>query len=271
MAKFEDYKNRMVQQDQALEGEIDAAAQRTEERETQDRVPERFKDKTREEIATAWEEANSTISRQGNELGDLRRQMQTLQENLTKSVEQKAKPEVKPVTVDDIYDNADAAVRRVVREESSERLDSLEGELRKANQRAAVAEARSRFEVKYPEYQKTVADTAFIDWIKASPVRVSLAQAADQGNFEAADELFSTYGELSSLRQKKVPPRTEAARQVSLERSGGAAPSSEKTYSKTELQEKRISAQRGDRKAERWLVANGPEIRAAYVEGRLTT
>jgi hypothetical protein len=173
--------------------------------------------------------------------------------------------------MDELYETPDEAVRRVVREESSPRIDALERELEAARQAVAVADARRAFEVKHPTFQTTLKDPNFLEWIKGSNMRLQLAQAADKGNFDAADELFSTYSEIKQLKESKPAPRSQAARQVALERSGGSGPEPVEKFSKYELQEKRIAAKRGDRQAQRWLDANGSAIRDAYAENRLTT
>jgi hypothetical protein len=270
VAKFSDYKHLIEEQ---IEGEIDEAQARTVERaETEDHIPERFRGKSKEDVIQSFVELESLSGRHSQELGELRRTVASLTEAQKKALE-KPPQEIVPVTLDDLYANTDASVRRVAKEESSavsSRIDELEQKLTQSEQRAAIAEARARFEGKHPNYKDTIADADFTAWLKASPVRVALAQAADQGNFEAADELFSTYGEIKQLKTARPAARTSEARRVGLERSGGASTTPEKTFSKSELQEKRMAAQRGDRAAARWLTANNDEITTAYAEGRLT-
>jgi predicted RNA-binding protein YlqC (UPF0109 family) len=271
VAKFEDYAKQR-QEAGELEQEINEAARQTEERNSEeDVVPERFKNKTKAEIASAWEDANQLITRQGQELGDLRRTVSQLVEKQSKTPEP-SRPAPKPVTMDELYETPDEAVRRVAREESSPRIEALEQELEQAKAQVSVAEGRRLFEQKHPTYKDTMADPEFMNWIKKSNVRTSLAVAADRGNFDAADELFSTYTELKEAKTKGNKPaaRVDEAREVALERSGGTAPAPTETFSRFELQEKRIAAQRGDRKARRWLDANAGSIQSAYAENRLT-
>lgn len=269
MAKFEDYVQRQGT-DQELESEINEAASNTEQRQQESTVPDRFKGKTPEEIAASYVELERTLGRQANELGELRNTVKTLAERQNES-KVTPPPAPKPVTMDELYETPDEAVRRVVREESTPRIDALEKELEAARQAVAVADARRAFEVKHPTYKDTMADPSFLEWIKGSNMRLQLAQAADKGNFDAADELFSTYTEIKQLKEKKPAPRSEEARRVALERSGGSGPEPVEKFSRFELQEKRIAAKRGDRTAQRWLTANGDAIRAAYAEDRLTT
>lgn len=267
MAKYEDY---VKKQGSQLSDEIDEAARRAQERDADEGVPERFKGKSKAEIAKAWEEADRALARQGNELGSLRKSVEDLSTELRQSREA-PRPEKTPVTLDDIYDNADGTLRRVIKEESDSRIEALEKDLQQTRLALQVADARRTFEAAHPDYKEVIGDPEFMEWVKASTVRTQLAVVADQGNFDAANELFSTYKALKEAKVQRSAPRSTDARKVSLERSGGATPAPEKTFSRSELQEKRIAAQRGDVQASRWLTAHDADIRAAYAEGRLVT
>lgn len=263
MAKYEDY----VKDD--LNEEINDAAGAAEQRRQNETIPERFRGKTPEEIAAAYIELESSFGRQGQELGVLRKTVDTLIESRAKVEEQPAKaPERKPVTVDEIYDNADESIRRVVREESQSRIEELERRLQDADRRAALAV----FESKHPDYRALVKDSSFTDWIKSSPYRVRQAMAADQGDLDAADDLFSTYAEVAGAK-KQVPDtasRRAAVREAGLESSGGSSPAPVEKFSRSKLESMRIRARRGDPEAERYMQANGEDILRAYAEGRIT-
>lgn len=272
MAKIEDYLQ------QTLDDEIEEASDESAARQNdEDSIPERFRGKTVAEVVASYQELESLNGRLGNELGQLRRSVDNLAEATARNP-QTAKPteaaKPTPVTVDDLYENADAAVRRVAREESQSRIEELERRLSVAESRAQIAETRSQFEKKHPDYKDTLADQKFLDWIKGSPIRVQLAQAADAGNFDAADELFSTYAALQAVQKPETPTAEQRRRQVqdvSLETSGGGSAPSVEKFSRSKLQEMRIRARHGDPQAERWLSANGDAIREAYAEDRLVT
>jgi hypothetical protein len=268
VAKFDDYKTR---QDAALDTEIDEAASNSRALADEDNVPDRFKGKTRAEIAASFLELEKLQGRNSNEVGELRQSLRSLEAKL-ELTNKPAPVAPAPVTLDDIYENADAAVRRVAREESAGRIDKLEKDLQEAKTAVIRTSAMAEFEKRYPKYKDTLASPDFIEWVKASPVRLQMAAAADQGNVDAASELFGVYGELNELKSTKKGkgPNVEAAREVALERSGGSSPAPEHSFSRHELTEKRIAAQRGDRKAAAWLTAHASEIQEAYGEGRLT-
>jgi polyhydroxyalkanoate synthesis regulator phasin len=264
MAKYEDYVK------QELDTEIDEAAKNQEQRQQGDSIPERFKGKSAEEIARSFVELESLYGKQAQQYGDLRKTVENLEKQIKPSEPAKPAPEKKPVTVDEIYDNADDAVRRVVREESQSRIEELERKLQEAERRTQINEARKAFEQKHPDYTGTMKDPAFIEWIKASPFRVRMAQAADAGDFDAADELFSTYADISVARtdQNKQSKRSEV-RKAGLVSSGGTSPAPVEKYDRIKLESMRIAARRGDREAEAYLRANSADILTAYAEGRI--
>lgn len=265
MAKYEDYVK------QNLDEEIDEAAAGSEERKEQFKIPDRFVGKSPEEIARAYVELESLHGRQANEYGQLRKTFDTLLE-LKNVPSEPAKPAVqkKPVTVDELYDNADDAVRRVVREESQSRIEELERKLQEAERAREIDASRASFERNHPSWKTTVQDPTFIEWIKKSPYRVRMAQVADAGDFIAADELFSTYAEIQSATADRTKQAKKAAvREAALESSGGAAPTSVEKYSRSKLEEVRVRARQGDASAERYLTAHGDDILRAYAEGRI--
>jgi hypothetical protein len=193
VARYEDYAKRLEatpQQDE-LENEITEAAVQTEVRQVEagSRLPERFKGKTAEEIADSFIELEKLNSRQAQDLGAMRKtvdELVTLQLQESRTREKPA--DTKPVTVDDLYENADETIRSVVRKETDTRVQALEQELAKER----MEREQAKFTVKFPTWQEDVRNPEFIEWIKQKPHRVSLAQRADRGDFNAAEDLFGT-------------------------------------------------------------------------------
>lgn len=269
MAKYSDYaKNE--QTPESLETEIAEAGARTEERreEAGSALPERFRNKSAEEIAQSYIELEKFNSRQAQDLGKLRKTVDELLElQLRKPEEVDGKPQHKPVAVEDLYEDPDAAIRNVARTEVETRVKSLEQEL----QAERVARARAEFTKQFPTWEDDIKDPAFKNWVLEKPHRVKLAQAADSGAVDAAETLFGTYYDHKEARAKaeEKERRKTAARAASLETSGAGAPSVEETFSRTALMDKRIAAKRGDRNAQRWLQQNAESIAIAYEEGRI--
>ena len=265
MAKFEDY----VKDD--LDNEIGDAEKQAAERKAEETIPDRFKGKSKAEIAASYVELQALNSQQANDLGSMRQsvdQLLDLQSQKTSSPE----PVVTapPVTVDDLYDDADGQIRRLAREESSDRIDALEKKLaaREAN------DGLKDITHKFPTWRTDVQDPGFLAWVQEKRSRVMLIQAADALDFEAAEELLGSYYDSIAPAPAADNDEDEAEVQRQLAdatlESGSPAPTDlVDSYSRSELMEIRISANQGNLKAERYLAAHADSIANAYAEGRI--
>lgn len=262
MAKYEDYVKDEI--DNEIEDASEAAAARADGTV----IPERFQGKTVEEVAQSYIELEKLNSRQAQDLGALRRSVDELLalKSPTTSTGAEAKSK-KPISVDDIYSNADETIRNVVREESAERIEKLERELYQTKTEKALAVFTDR----YPTWQEDVKDPGMLNWIKDKPYRLRLAQRADAGDLDAADELFGTYYDTRKKveTEEKKRERKQKVQSAGLESAGAGVPATVESYSRSALMEKRIAAKRGDSSAERWLNAHADAIRQAYAEGRV--
>ncbi len=218
-------------------GEIEAVEQQQEARQQQvvdDVIPERYRGKSVAEIAKMHQEAEKIISRQGQEVGEIRK----LADELIKSQLQPKPQSVEPVKEVDFFENPQEAVRRAV--ESNP-------EVMAAKQYAVQAQqemAKQKLYQAHPDTNQIVADPAFQQWVAASPVRQQLLQAADQRyDLNAANELLSTYKELRNIRaQQQVTQATEidkTARTQALKSAavdtGGTGESGAKVYRRADL------------------------------------
>jgi hypothetical protein len=273
VAKYEDYVKRLEAQNppqDELDQEIEQAAVQTEERreDAGSNLPERFRNKSPEEIANSYVELEKAYSRQGQDIGALRK---TVDELLTLQLQEtrtREKPvDTKPVTVDDLYENADEAIRQVARKETDTRVQALEQELA----RERMEREQAKFTSKFPEWQNDVTNPEFIEWIRQKPHRVSMAQRADRGDFTAAEELFGTYYDFrdAAAKRKERESRKQQVRQVSLESPGAEVPEQTESFSRRKLMETRISAKKGNREAQQWLQDNAERIAIAYEERRI--
>lgn len=265
MAKFSDY----VKDDQLDKELADLDGGGSNAEPVQDsEIPERFRGKSPAEIARAYAELEKMNSRQAQDLGKMRKTVDDMIAlELQKAGGGQDAPSTKPVTTDELWDNPDDAISRVVDKKVSSRVEELEREL--LNER--VARAKGEFEKSFPDWQSDVQDPAFINWVKESPYRTRLAMDADRGDFGAAETLFGTYRDLKKARESEQR-KEEAKRkvkEVALESSGAGASEPTEKVSRSALMEKRIAAKRGDRAAARWLESNAAAIRAAYEESRI--
>jgi len=157
-------------------------------------MPAKFKGKGVKEIVEAYQNLESRAGSMANDLGVQRQLTDRLlglkrEEDLRANGGNKERAKPAPVTTNDLLDRPQETLERVVndgvqavREDSDARIRNLEAQL-----------AQTKFEQRHPDFQSTVQDPAFLDWIKASKLRVKVANAANAGNWELADDLFTEY------------------------------------------------------------------------------
>jgi hypothetical protein len=228
-------------------------------------IPEKFREKSAEEIIRSYQELEKAYGRQAQTVGQLRKSVdQLLELNSTDEPERREPP--KPLSVDDLYENADDAIRRAVREETAADLNAVKKELNDTKRQLTLRD----FESRHPNWRQLVADPSFANWVADRPYRQKLAAAADQYDFDAAEELFSMYEDMDKGRkQEDQQERRSKLKDASLESGAARQSTPVKTYSRYELMEKRIRAKRGDRNADMWLRENSTAIQRAYEEGRI--
>lgn len=269
MAKYDEYAQKY--QDN-LEGEIDEAAVESEHRQTDNagnELPERFRDKSPAEIARSYEELEKAFSRQGNDLGELRRtvdQFMALQSEANSQEETSEKAE--PISIDDLYDDTDNSIRRVVREEAGSRLEQLEQALAEERFNARLESLDS----KYEGWREVAESPQFVEWVNSAPYRARIAaEARESMDVDAAETLLSMYYDLNQVSsENNERRRDEQLRQATLESSGPEQPEMVETFSRAELMQKRIAAKQGDPEATTWLKKNQERIAIAYEEGHIT-
>jgi hypothetical protein len=226
-------------------------------------VPEKYKGKSIDDVIKMHEEAERKASRLANEVGQLRLQSQT------KEVKEPVKKEVK---VDDLLENPEEAVNTLVNQNPvvkkiNSTVDQLELSLHQRN-----------FETKYPDYREDVKDEAFLEWVNKNPVRRSLAQAADQYDFQAAEALWGMYEEHKEIVKEvreaakvgKEAKRKADLKKGTLESGNGQATDTTKIWSRSEIRDLKTRALLGDRKAVE--IVSDPkwqaQVMAAYVDNR---
>lgn|SRR3990167_3921862 len=270
MAKYADYVKKQDQLDTELEKPVVTTP-------TSNNVPDsirtRFAGKTAEEVMESFAEAQTLISRQGQELGELRKTTQTLLELQSKPTQQESPSSVEDegVTVDDLYADPEQSIGRVYDKKSkqtSDRIAALEHELATRKKQ----DVESLLEHKFPGWKVDVAKPDFLNWIVQSPARARLARAAEAYDADSANDLLELWYEKKGSAQKVRAgvEREQQFRDASLESSSPTGVENVPTFSRNDLTEKRIAAKQGNRIAERWLNANGAAITLAYQEGRIT-
>lgn len=261
MAKYDDYAT------DNIDGEINDAASKQQARDAQGRfIPDRFQGKDIGDVIQSFEELEKLNSRQANDLGDMRRTVDQLLEMQTASSPAE-EPSV-PLSAEDIYSDPDAAVRRVVREESSSEISTLKNEVSELRRERVFSE----LDRAYPDWQTISNSSEFGEWAASSPYRVRVAQDAAKGDLDAAKEILGLYYDTqvqAEADEAPTPEQKQTLADAMLETGSPAPVEMVDTYSRNELLDIRLDAKNGNMKAQRWLAAHGESIANAYAEGRI--
>lgn len=168
----------------------------------------KFKGKTPEEIAAAYAELEQRFGSQGAEIGELRKFTDSLiRSDLERRKQPEAPSKTEPQNTDDdalFFTDPKTAIKKALEE------SDLIKELRQHRTETQQERARRVTLEKHPEADTLVADQDFQSWVKSSKVRSNLFVAACNFDADAADELFSTYKELRSV--KSATPKEDAAK-----------------------------------------------------------
>jgi hypothetical protein len=195
-------------------------------------LPEKYRGKSLEEVAKMHQEVEKRLSIQGQEIGEVRKLADELIRQNLESKQQSTKkiePEV------DFFEDPQAAIQKAVENHP----DVQSSKLAFANMQKM--QIKQQLALTHPDLDEITRDQNFVDWIKSSPVRIRLFEAADAGyDFDSANELLSTYKQIRGARAKQGEVLQENNRQLSLRAAGvdagGSGESSKKTYRRIDLQ-----------------------------------
>tara|TARA_R110001632_G_scaffold16049_1_gene52342 strand:- start:641 stop:1417 length:777 start_codon:yes stop_codon:yes gene_type:complete len=221
-------------------------------------IPEKYQNKSAEELVQMHQEAEKLLGRQSSEVGELRKVVDNyIQTQLTP--EQQAPQEVEEI---DFFTDPDKAVDRAIQNHPKIReAEAVTNQYRQSN---AMAQLKS----KHPDMESILQDTKFADWIEASKIRTRLFVEADQKfDHEAADELFSLWKERQNVVQQTAQVEQQARKQSAKAAStGNARGSSESAPKKVYRRADIINLMKTDPNR---YAALQPEIMLAYQEGRV--
>lgn len=229
----------------------------------EDNIPTKYKGKSLDEIIRMHQEAEKLIGRQAQEVGEVRK----LADELIKRQLEPKQVEVPAAKEDEIdfFEDPKKAVSKAVEAHPA---------IQEAKQQALLLKQQqtlTKLQQEFPDFQQTVADPAFAEWVKASPVRVRLYAAADADfDFDSAAELLTSwnYVKPKPVQQPVVPQEARAAQKAAVKAatvdvgSSAAAPTSSKVYRRADLI--RLQLEDPDR-----YYSLQDEILAAYAEGRV--
>ncbi len=176
-------------------------------------IPEKFAGKSPEEIIDSYQNLEKELGRKAQEVGELRKLSDSFlqaQINTNKAPKEQNPQEVE-TEAPDFFEDPNLAVNKAIENHPKFR------EFQQFQQQQAQNAAKVQLEQSHPDFTNVVQDAKFQDWVKESPIRTQLFQAADAYNFDAANELISTWKDRSMINKtQEVNQAAEEERQAKL-------------------------------------------------------
>jgi hypothetical protein len=210
------------------------------------------------------QEAEKLIGRQANEVHEVRSLADQLLKQQLESKARETKPIEESLEDDFFADPASAVNRQVEKHPAVLEAQRFAAEMRHAQTAQKLAE-------RHPGYRELATSEPFVEWVKASPVRMSLyTKAETELDYDSANELLSTYKELKQIKQQNQNVQAAAVESKAQEQAmraatvdvGGAGESSRKVYRRADL----IKLKMTD--PDRYMQLSD-EIMDAYATGRV--
>lgn len=220
--------------------------------------PDKYKDKSLEDIVKMHQEAEKMIGRQAQEVHEVRSLADQL---LKRQLESDNVSAVESAPEVDFFENPQDSIKRAI-ENNPAVLEAKQANLELRRMKTA-----QQLAAKHPDFQTVSNDAGFQDWVKASPIRLGLYAKADaEFDFGSADELLSTYKELKQVRNNNVQETGKRQQAQALKAAGvdtsGSGEVAKKVYRRADL----IRLKMTD--PDRYELLQ-PEIMAAYQQGRV--
>lgn len=224
-------------------------------------VPEKFKDKSIEDVIKSYTDLEREYGRRSNEIGELRKGIDSLLELKLEEKEKSVKAPPKEISAAEVFDNPRHAIEQVIQDNPE--LREIKNELRLEKLRAKQRE----FETNHSDWKDIMSSTDFQEWVQSSPTRTRMFVEADRNyDYDTGGELLTLFKEVKAVNTKRkeqeAQEKTEAELQGSttIGRSGVKAPV--KVYNREDLIELR---RHNPAKYDQMY----PEIYRAYQEGRV--
>jgi hypothetical protein len=245
----------LIDDDKELPGELEIEEQKIASKPD---LPEKYRDKSLDEIVKMHQEAEKLIGKQAQEVGEVRKLADELIRQNLGSKQQQIKQDEPEI---DFFEDPKKAVQRTV----DSHPDIVAA--RQATLEMKRTQIQQRLAQDHPDFGDIAKDQDFANWVKSSPVRIELFKRADaEYDYDSANELLSTYKQLRGVKKQQSEASNEATRKQNLKAVGvdvgGSGESSKKVYRRADLI--RLKMQDPNR-----YDALSDEIMAAYAEGRV--
>ncbi|GAG23739.1 unnamed protein product, partial [marine sediment metagenome] len=174
-------------------------------------IPDRFQDKSMDEIIESYTNLEKEHSRQGNELGENRKLVDKLLQAESRT------QEVDKEEADWDYEPEKAAKSLVESE-----VGTIKTELNQLKSETALRD----FKAQYPDFEKDSMSSDFKEWVAGSPYRIGLYNK-NTGRFDSASasELMSGWEDRKEILNQAKPTdekREKDLKAASMERGGSS-------------------------------------------------
>lgn len=237
-------------------------------------IPKKYEGKSVDDLIGMHVNLEKVLHRQGNELGQLRKVVDTQSRALEQAVTRNnsVTPETRkaePLTAQTLLDDPTKAIAQTV----APAVNNLEQRL----QSMEVKQAQANFEQKHPEFQKDVQDPEFQNWVLGSKTRSKLLVGTHNYDFDSAEALWEMWDEhqaavntAKNTREQKTNAALTVKNAASISPSESGA-QGKPIYSRAKLAELQMRAHNGDQAAQARFY--DPEFQReyqlAYAENRV--
>jgi len=234
------------------------------EESTQADIPAKYAGKTLEEVIEMHQNVEQALGKQGSEVGEQRKLIQSLLEAQNKAQATIEEPQEEESSFEEaFYTDPAGAVNKAIEKHP---------DVLKARQQIAQQEQQAKLSVlekAYPDWETRVADKDFQQWVGASEIRKDIFRKADtEYRPDFAIELFDMYDKINMVEKTKQVQKKEkekskkALRQTVSETRSTQSVGGKKMYRRSDL----INLQITDPNR---YASLADEIQEAYAEGRV--
>jgi len=260
MARIIEERTEVVEDQEVLEEETQEQVEDgTNLEQDESELPQKYQGKSTAEIIRMHQEAEKLLGKQSSEVGELRK---VVDDYIQTQLSEKAPQEVQPEEDIDFFSDPDRAVERAIN--NHPKIKEAEEISNQYRHSTALAELQRR----HPDMQGILQDGKFAEWIKGSKIRQQLfVQADQQYDYEAADELFTTWKERQQVvGQTAANEKSERKKAVKAASTGNVRGSGEQSAKKVYRRSDIIKLMKED--PDRYMSLSD-EIMKAYSEGRV--
>ena len=234
------------------------------EESTQADIPAKYSGKTLEEVIEMHQNVEQALGKQGSEVGEQRKLIQSLLEAQNKAQATIEEPQEEESSFEEaFYTDPAGAVNKAIEKHP---------DVLKARQQIAQQEQQAKLSVlekAYPDWETRVADKDFQAWVGASEIRKDIFRKADtEYRPDFAIELFDMYDKINMVQKTQEVKKKEKAkvdkalRQTVSETRSTQSVGGKKMYRRSDL----INLQITDPNR---YASLSDEIQEAYAEGRV--